>query len=234
MMNTVLAFILSVIVSYLIGSIPSAYLVGRAFKGVDIRQVGSHNMGAMNTFYAIGFWPGMLVLVSDVCKGIVSLWLAYLIATNLFVVEGNMVVPVEMAAGIAVIAGHNFPVFLKFKGGKGGATAIGVLAFLLAWVNWVDIGSIKFPLPYGDLIYLGSFLLFMLITRWPTFAYAISYIAFWLIAWFVYKDTGLFIYAIVVTAIPILMYIPRIKEIWNKAGGNAIRGIFRRDLKDRL
>jgi len=234
MMNTVLAFILSVIVSYLIGSIPSAYLVGRAFKGVDIRQVGSHNMGAMNTFYAIGFWPGMLVLVSDVCKGILSLWMAYLIATSLFVVEGNMVVPVEMAAGIAVIAGHNFPVFLKFKGGKGGATAIGVLAFLLAWVNWVDIGSIKLPLPYGDLIYLGSFLFFMLITRWPTFAYAISYIAFWLIAWFVYKDTGLFVYAIVVTAIPILMYIPRIKEIWNKAGGNVIRGIFRRDLKDRL
>jgi glycerol-3-phosphate acyltransferase PlsY len=68
MMNIVLAFITSVILSYLIGSIPSAYLVGRAVKGIDIRQVGSHNMGAMNTFYAIGFWPGMLVLASDVLK----------------------------------------------------------------------------------------------------------------------------------------------------------------------
>ncbi len=149
MINTVLAFITSVVVSYLLGSIPSAYLVGRAFKGIDIRQVGSHNMGAMNTFYAIGFWPGMLVLASDVCKGILSLWFAYLVATYLFVVPGNMVVPVEMAAGIAVIAGHNFPVFLKFKGGKGGATAIGILAFLLAWVNWVDIGSVKLPLPWA-------------------------------------------------------------------------------------
>ena len=234
MINTVLAFVITVIVSYLIGSIPSAYLVGRAFKGIDIRQVGSHNMGAMNTFYAIGFWPGMLVLVSDVCKGIAALWMAYLIAMYLFVVAGNMVVPVEMAAGIAVIAGHNFPVFLNFKGGKGGATAIGILAFLLAWVNWVDIGSLKLPIPLGDLIYFACFLILTLITRWPTGSYAISYIAFWLIAWFVYKDIGLFIYAIFITAIPILMYIPRIKEIWAKSGNNLIRGIFRRDLKDRL
>ena len=234
MINTVLAFITSMVVSYLIGSIPSAYLVGRAFKGIDIRKVGSHNMGAMNTFYTIGFWPGMLVLASDVCKGILAVLLAYLIAIYLFVVAGNMVVPVEMAAGIAVIAGHNFPVFLNFKGGKGGATAIGVLAFLLAWINWVDIGSIKLPLPLGDLIFLGSFLILTLVTRWPTAAYAISFIVFWLIAWFVYKDTGLFIYAIFVTAVPVLMYIPRIKEIWAKSGHNFLRGLFRRDLKDRL
>jgi len=234
MINTILAFVTAIIVSYLIGSTPSAYLVGRAFKGVDIRQVGTRNMGAMNTFYAIGFWPGMIVLASDVCKGILALLIAYLISMYLFVVEANMVIPVEMAAGIAVIAGHNFPVFLKFKGGKGGATAIGILAFLLAWVNWVDIGSVKLPLPLGDLIYLASFLILTLITRWPTGSYAISFIVFWLIAWFVYKDTGLFIYAIFITAVPILMYIPRIKEIWAKSGKNLIRGIFRRDLKDRL
>ena len=234
MIYTVLAFITAIIVSYLIGSTPSAYLVGRAFKGVDIRQVGTRNMGAMNTFYAIGFWPGMIVLASDVCKGIVALLFAYLISMYLFVVEANMVVVVEMAAGVAVIAGHNFPVFLKFKGGKGGATAIGILAFLLAWVVWVDAGPVKLPVPLADVIYLGSFLMLSLITRWPTFAYAISFIVFWLVAWFVYKDTGLFAYAIFITAVPILMYIPRIKEIWAKSGHNFVRGIFRRNLKDRL
>ena len=233
MFNIVLAFVISAIISYLLGCIPSAYMVGRAFKGVDIRQIGSHNMGAMNTFYTIGFWPGMLVLAIDVSKGMLALTLSYLTAMFLLV-PANLVVPVEMVAGVFVIAGHNFPVFLKFKGGKGGATAIGILAFLLAWVNWVDIGSVKLPLPLGDLIYLGLFLLLMLITRWPTGSYAISFIAFWLIAWFVYQDTGLFIYAIFITAVPVLMYIPRIKEIWAKSGKNLIRGIFRRNLKDRM
>jgi len=233
MFNIVLAFVISAIISYLLGCIPSAYMVGRAFKGVDIRQIGSHNMGAMNTFYTIGFWPGMLVLAIDVSKGILALTLSYL-TTIYLQVPSNLVVPVEMVAGVFVIAGHNFPVFLKFKGGKGGATAIGILAFLLAWVNWVDIGPVKLPVPLGDLIYLGLFLLLMLITRWPTGSYAISFIAFWLIAWFVYQDTGLFVYAIFITAVPVLMYIPRIKEIWAKSGKNLIRGIFRRDLKDRL
>jgi acyl phosphate:glycerol-3-phosphate acyltransferase len=233
MFNIVLAFIISAIVSYLLGCIPSAYMVGKAFKGVDIRQIGSHNMGAMNTFYTIGFWPGMLVLAIDICKAMLALTLSYWIAV-LLQVPSNMVVPVEMLAGIAVIAGHNFPVFLKFKGGKGGASAIGILAFLLAWIVWVDIGTVKFPVPLGDVIYLASFLLLMAVTRWPTFSYAVSFIAFWLIAWFVYKDTGLFVYSIFVTLVPILMYIPRIKEIWNKAGGNVKRAVFRTDLKDRM
>jgi len=233
MFNIVLAYVIAAIESYLLGCIPSAYMVGKSFKGVDIRQVGSHNMGAMNTFYAIGFWPGMLVLAIDVSKAILALTLSYWTAMFLQV-PSNVVVPVEMVAGIMVIAGHNFPVFLKFKGGKGGATAIGVLAFLLAWVNWVDIGPVKFPIPLGDLLYLGSFLILMAITRWPTISYAVSYIVFWLIAWFVYKDTGLFIYSIFLSLVPILMYIPRLKEIWNKSGGNIKRAIFRNNLKDRL
>jgi len=233
MLNIVLAFVISAIISYLLGCIPSAYMVGRAFKGVDIRQIGSHNMGAMNTFYTIGFWPGMLVLAIDVSKGMLALTLSYLTAIYLQV-PANLVLPVEMVAGVFVIAGHNFPVFLKFKGGKGGATAIGILAFLLAWVNWVDIGSMKIPLPLGDLIYLGLFLLLMLITRWPTGSYAISFIAFWLIAWFIYRDTGLFAYAVFITAVPVLMYIPRIKEIWARSGRKFQRAVFRRDLKDRM
>ncbi len=235
MMNLVLAFIATVIVCYLVGSIPTAYLVCRAFKqGADIRQMGSHNMGAMNVFYVVGFWQGMLVLATDIAKGMLALYFSYLIAMYLFPVASNWVIPVEMVAGVAVIAGHNFPVFLNFRGGKGGATAIGVLAFLLAWVNWLKVGSVELPLPYGWGIYLGSFLLLMAITRWPTFAYGISFIAFPLIAWFAYHDTGLTIYSTCIALVPILMYIPRIKQIWGAKGGNIKQAVFRKNLKDRV
>jgi glycerol-3-phosphate acyltransferase PlsY len=234
MINMIAAFVFSVIESYLFGCIPSAYLVGRAFKGIDIRQIGSRNMGAMNTFYVIGFWPGMLVLVTDIGKGMLALLLSYWIAVYFIHIPASLVVPLEMTAGLAVIIGHNFPVFLKFKGGKGGATAIGVLAFLLAWVVPLDFGVFKFPLPLGWVIYLGSFLLLMLITKWPTLSYGISFIAFPLIAWFAYKDTLLTVYSVFIALIPILMYIPRLKEIIGSSNGNLKRAVFRKNLKDRL
>ena len=90
MINIILAFVVSIVISYLIGSIPTAYLVGRGFKGVDIRQIGSHNMGAMNTFYTIGFWPGMLVLASDVGKGMIALLLTFLTASYIFPIPSNL------------------------------------------------------------------------------------------------------------------------------------------------
>ncbi|RPJ63552.1 MAG: hypothetical protein EHM12_02015 [Dehalococcoidia bacterium] len=233
-MNTIFAFIVTIVVSYLIGSIPSAYLIGRGFKGVDIRQVGSHNMGAMNTFYVIGFWPGMLVLLCDIGKGMIALLLAFLTGVYLFSIPAYLVIPLEMVAGVIVIAGHNFPVFLKFKGGKGGATAIGVLAFIVPWINWTNIGSANIPIPAGPLVYLASFLLLLAITRWATFAYGISFIAFPLIAWFGMHDQGLLIYSICIALVPILMYIPRIKEILGKSGGNVKTAIFRKNIKDRM
>jgi glycerol-3-phosphate acyltransferase PlsY len=234
MIFVVLAFVLSVIVSYLIGSIPTAYLVGRSFKGIDIRQVGSRNMGAMNIFYTVGFWPGMLVLVGDIGKGTLALLLSYVIGKLLFGIPAHLIIPIEMAAGVAVIAGHNYPFLLKFHGGKGGATAIGVLAFIIPWIIPLNAGAVSIPLPAGDLIYLGSFLLLMLITRWPTFAYGISFIAFPLMAWYGMHDQGLTIYAVCIMLVPILMYIPRIKQILGSSGGNISRAVFRRNLKDRM
>lgn len=234
MFNIVLAFAVAIVVGYFVGAIPTAYLVARSFKGVDIREIGSQNMGAMNVFYTIGFWPGLLVLVCDIGKGMLGLLFAYWIAILLLVVPPNLVVPVEMAAGVAVIMGHDFPLFLRFKGGKGGATAIGVLAFLLAWVNWVDIFGIEIPIPFGWLIYLGSCLILVLITRWLTFSYGIAFISFILLAWFVYKDPVLTAYAACIALIPIFMYIPRIKQILDRSGGDVKRAIFRKNLKDRM
>ena len=234
MINIILACIVSIVISYLIGSIPTGYLVGRAFKGVDIRQIGSHNMGAMNTFYTIGFWPGMLVLACDVGKGSVALLLTFLTASYLFPIPAYLVIPIEMVSGVAVIAGHVFPLFLKFRGGKGGATAIGVLAFIVPWINWVTIGTATIPIPAGDLVYLGSFLLLLAVTRWATAAYGVSFIVFPLVAWFGMHDQGLTIYSACIGMTPILMYIPRLKEILGKSEGNVKKAIFRKNIKDRM
>ena len=75
-MNNILAMILALLGAYLVGSIPLAYLMGRWIRHVDIRQVGSKNMGTMNTFYEVGFWPGMLVMAVDIGKGAAAVAIA--------------------------------------------------------------------------------------------------------------------------------------------------------------
>ncbi|MFC1623755.1 glycerol-3-phosphate acyltransferase, partial [Candidatus Omnitrophota bacterium] len=118
-------FILSlgILTSYIIGSIPTAYLFGRLFKGIDIRHFGSGNIGATNTFRVIGRVPGLIVLVIDILKGFIC---ATYIA-NFFMYASPVARPelYKVFTGMAAIAGHNWTLFLKFKGGKGVATSAG-------------------------------------------------------------------------------------------------------------
>ena len=187
--------------AYLLGSLPSAYIIGKFKKGTDIRKIGSKNMGAMNVIYNVGFWWGALVMFMDIGKGVLHSALAY------------------YAAGIIVILGHNFPVFLKFRGGKGGATAVGVLSYLM--------------FPFGFIVGLGVFGLLMLITRFPTLSYGIGLLTFPFVGWLHYHNGNWVIFSAIVVAIPFVRYIPRLKEIYKKAGniGHALR---RKNLKDRF
>ena len=130
-MNIYLTACAAVIVSYLLGSIPSAYIVGRAFKGIDIRKTGSGNMGAMNAIYAVGLLPGLLVGVSDVGKGALAVYLGPLLC-QLSNPSALALMVVQLICGLVAIAGHNYPIFLGFRrGGRGGATAIGVLFYMI-------------------------------------------------------------------------------------------------------
>jgi glycerol-3-phosphate acyltransferase PlsY len=205
----VLIIILVIIAAYLIGSFPPAYVVGRLRKGVDIRQVGSRNMGAMNVFYQVGFTEGLLVLAIDVGKGAAAVALARFLG-----------VPVlfQYLAAVVVVLGHSYPVFLKFRGGRGGATCIGILAFLIPW---------GFP------AYVAAFGAVLLLTRFPTLSYSIAFIVFPLAGWFVYRDWGLAVFAIGLLMIPLLKYIPRIREMRTR-GGSWRHVIRRRGLRDRL
>lgn len=112
---------LGVIIGYLLGSIPFAYIIARLKKGVDIREVGGGNVGALNTYREIGPAYGLGVLVTDILKGSFAVWIAAWLGLSLEWI---------CVAGFAAVVGHNFPVFIKFKGGMGAATVIGVLAAL--------------------------------------------------------------------------------------------------------
>ena len=121
-------FVLGLIFSYLFGSIPTGYIFGKLIKGVDIRQYGSGNIGGTNAIRVLGKGPGFAVLFLDILKGI----LAITIVGDLF---GFEQATTRVFLGIAAVSGHNWTVFLNFKGGKGIATSLGVLIGL----------SIKFP-----------------------------------------------------------------------------------------
>ena len=106
--------------SYLLGSTPTAYLFGKIFNGIDIRQHGSGNVGATNAFRILGKKLGIIVLLLDILKGV----LAITVIGNLFHLD---LVHLRVLLGVMVVIGHNWTVFLKFKGGKGIATSLGVL-----------------------------------------------------------------------------------------------------------
>jgi len=107
-------------ISYLIGSLPTAYIAGRFTRGIDIRKYGSGNIGATNVFRVLGKTPGIIVLIIDIFKGVVAI----AIIPGIF---GLHEVMAYVLAGLAVVSGHNWTVFLQFKGGKGMATSLGVL-----------------------------------------------------------------------------------------------------------
>lgn len=119
-------------ISYLLGSIPSAIWVGKGFKGIDVREHGSGNAGTTNTFRVLGVPFGVTVFVLDFMKGFVSsywisglafLWFSGPLAPPNWDVEAFLAI----SCGMAAVGGHMFPVFAGFKGGKGAATACGML-----------------------------------------------------------------------------------------------------------
>jgi len=109
------------LISYLIGSIPFAYIAGR-IKGIDIRKTGSKNVGGMNTISSVGITAGILVTLADMGKGALAAWMATKLSGS------HPFVP--LLAVIAAIVGHNWMIFIKFKGGKGISTLVGALFFL--------------------------------------------------------------------------------------------------------
>lgn len=153
--------IIAIILAYLIGSIPTSVWIGRAFYNVDVRKEGSGNAGATNTIRVLGVKAGIPVLILDIFKG----WLAVYIAN--FFWDGSLTFPdlidFKIILACAAVLGHVFPIYVGFKGGKGIATLLG-------------IGLALFP--YGALIAVGIFTIVLLITGYVSLSSIIASVTF--------------------------------------------------------
>lgn len=156
-----IASILALIVAYLLGSIPSAVWIGKALYGIDVREFGSGNAGATNTFRVLGKKAGIPVLLLDVCKG----WFAVILAAWVSdaPIDTQPFVNLQIVLGVSVVLGHIFPVFADFRGGKGIATLLGVVMAIH---------------PYACLLSIGVFLLVFLISHYVSLASISAGLAF--------------------------------------------------------
>ena len=149
----VLSYLLTALGAYLLGSIPFGYLVAKA-KGIDIRSVGSGNIGATNAMRVLGKPAGIFVLLLDAAKGFAAVCLAALLAKQ-FPAEVNTET-LRVIAGIGAVLGHNYTCWLKFKGGKGIATTAGVYLALAPWALLVALIVFILALVLTKYVSVGS------------------------------------------------------------------------------
>ena len=123
------AYIAVAIIAYLLGSISFSVIFGKKFAGIDVRKEGSKNAGATNTLRTAGKKAAILTLICDILKGVIAVFIGFIVG-NIFA-DTDKALLVQIA-GICVVIGHVFPIFFKFKGGKGVATSLGVLLV----INW--------------------------------------------------------------------------------------------------
>lgn len=159
-------YIIFGIIAYLLGSIPTAVWVGKAKYGVDVREHGSKNAGATNTFRVLGKKAGITVLSIDVLKGFTASFIPYVLSVGEW--QSEKLITVQILASILAVVGHVFPILAGFRGGKGVATSLGVIiglhppaagiciaVFLIVFIlsNYVSLGAICAALTFPVSIY---------------------------------------------------------------------------------
>lgn len=210
--NEVLTGIIAIIIAYLLGSIPFAYIFTRLMMGKDIRQLGSGNVGGNNVYGQVGLKPAIPVAIFDVGKGTAAVAIAH------WLLDAPMYEPqlFVLLAGIAAVAGHMWSVYLKFTGGNGLSATIGVLAFLLPWEL---------------LIVIALLLVLTAITRNLVLSVNISLLSVPISAWFLEKEWMYVGFCLVLIVMLVLNFIPTAKAALVKAGTgkNLVDDLLRRD-----
>lgn len=200
--------IIAIVLGYLLGSIPTAYIVTRIAKGKDIRRMGGGNVGGLNTYREVGALPAIVVGIVDMGKGAAAVAIAYwlLDVPQLFVI----------LSGLAAVIGHMWMVFLKFSGGKGMGASFGALAVLLpVYGYW-----------YGFLIFLGIILVPFIVTRNVALAMGVGLVFLPLIIWLMTHSGLATILAVVLGVLVAIRFLPTARAAWAKSKGvsNFIRG----------
>jgi len=191
-----------VVISYLIGSMPTALWVGKAFFGVDIREHGSGNSGATNTFRVLGKKAGTAVLLIDVIKGLTA---ASLVRYMDFVEPGTVrFVNLQLLFGLSSVLGHIFPVYANFKGGKGIATLLG----MVIGIHYLSA-----------LVCMMLFIAILFSTRYVSLSSIMAAVAFPVIAILIYKNEEPFFIAFGIAA-AIMVVMTHQKNIVRLVAGN--------------
>lgn len=205
---------LALIIAYLLGSIPSAYIASRWLTGRDIRQMGGGNIGSINTFREVGLWAGIIVGVVDFGKGAAAVAIAY----GLLEVSP----PFVLLAGLMSVVGHNWMVWLKFGGGKGLAAAAGALAVIMPLYGYVT----------EFLIFLGIIIVPLIITGNIALSASFGLLALPVITWLATKSGLATILAVALLLLIGLKYLPTARATLRRAG-SASDLIFDRRQKER-
>ncbi|MFP7169247.1 glycerol-3-phosphate 1-O-acyltransferase PlsY [Terribacillus sp. 7520-G] len=139
-------YVLFILLAYIIGSIPSALIVGKVSYNIDVREHGSGNLGATNTFRTLGKKAGTIVLIADILKGTIATILPVLFGMDLYL----------LVIGLGAVIGHVYPIFARFKGGKAVATSAGIILGVNAWLFVIILASFVVVLLLSKYVSLAS------------------------------------------------------------------------------
>ncbi len=196
--------IAAVIIAYLLGSIPSAYIVARIVKGKDIRTLGGGNVGTLNVYNEVGKAAGLIVGFIDVGKGIAAVSIAFWLLDFTTIEQISISLLFIFAAGMAAVAGHIWSIFLKFTGGNGLATTIGVMCVILT---------------EETLIAIAVSLVIVVITRNPVLSLNLSLLLVVPIsAWLLGKPLIFVVFPLLLALMLIVHFLPTARHALEKAG----------------
>jgi glycerol-3-phosphate acyltransferase PlsY len=184
-----------------LGSIPGAYIIARLSKGIDIRKVDTGNVGAASTMRAIGIWQGIIVAAIDIAKGSAAILTAQALGVSL---------PWILGAGFAAFIGHNYPIYIGFKGGQGAATVIGIFLALTPFATLCTLIVLAIVLCINFKVILRRFFLAILVAG-PTLPIFI---------WIFYGSIELVIYAAFIVAFMICKNWHSVKIPWEPGGSS--------------